>query len=179
MSKKISEKEKLRIELSEIEVDFELEDHLEYVIFTMTIHDYDMVVYQRNRHGGGHSYDPLSKWKEAFHAIYDEELKKLFNEPLEGYVYSDIVRYFKLPKYIANSKAKTEDALNGILLPSVRPDIDNIEKVIYDLFNKIIYVDDGQIIESRTRKMYGETDKTVIQFKIYKEKYKVKKGKRK
>ena len=177
MSKKISEKELLRKELSEANIEFELEDKGDYVIFTMTINDYPMVVYQRNRHGGGHSYDPLSKWKEAFHHIYDDELKKLFEEPLEGYVYSDITRYFKITKEIAKSKNKSRDALNGILLPSVRPDIDNIEKVIYDLFNKIIYIDDGQIIESRTRKLYGETDKTVVQFKIYKEKYRVKKGK--
>ena len=78
MSKKISEKELLRKELSEANIELKLEDKGEYVIFTMTINDYPMVVYQRNRHGGGHSYDPLSKWKEAFHHIYDDELKKLF-----------------------------------------------------------------------------------------------------
>ena len=40
--------------------------------------------------------------------------------------------------------------------PSIRPDWDNFGKSICDALNEIVYVDDGQIVDGRVTKRYGE-----------------------
>jgi len=53
------------------------------------------------------------------------------------------------------SKKKRQAALTGDLMPTGKPDFDNISKVVCDALNKIVWKDDSQIIVSSFRKYYG------------------------
>lgn len=43
-----------------------------------------------------------------------------------------------------------------------RPDIDNLEKAILDGLNKTAFVDDCQVVEMKSQKVFSDTDKILI-----------------
>ena len=53
------------------------------------------------------------------------------------------------------SRAKRADALAGRLLPTGKPDKDNVIKAIYDGLNGVCWVDDAQVCEGVQRKRYA------------------------
>lgn len=73
--------------------------------------------------------------------------------PLEGPLTLDM----RVVKGIPRSwpKKKQDAAKAGALLPIGKPDWDNFGKVV-DAGNMVIWVDDGQIVDGRVRKSYGE-----------------------
>lgn len=74
------------------------------------------------------------------------------SEPMTGavrlwlYVASDIPRSW--------SKKKRADALEGRLRPTSRPDLTNVLKAVEDACNGVLYLDDSQVVEHRTCRMY-------------------------
>ena len=50
---------------------------------------------------------------------------------------------------------------SGARLPMLRPDTDNIAKIILDSLNKTAYLDDAQVVETHVRKKYS-TEPCVI-----------------
>lgn len=52
--------------------------------------------------------------------------------------------------------------LDGELLPSKKPDIDNIVKAVLDALNKVAYRDDTQVVELQVRKQYSERPRLEI-----------------
>lgn len=63
------------------------------------------------------------------------------------------------------SKAKKNDAVNGDLRPTTKPDCDNVIKVVLDALNGIAYHDDKQVVCVSCSKYYGETGYIKIQLK--------------
>lgn len=61
---------------------------------------------------------------------------------------------FTIPK--SASRKKRERMLNGVILPTKKPDIDNIFKIIADSLNGIAYHDDSQIVIASAHKLYSE-----------------------
>lgn len=47
-------------------------------------------------------------------------------------------------------------ALNGEVMPTVKPDADNVEKAVKDGLNKIAWIDDCQVVACYKTKLYGE-----------------------
>lgn len=43
-----------------------------------------------------------------------------------------------------------------------RPDLDNLEKAILDGLNKVAFVDDCQVVELNSKKVFSDTDKILI-----------------
>lgn len=68
--------------------------------------------------------------------------------------------YYKIPK--AYSKKKTQQALDGTIVPTVRPDLDNCSKTILDALNNIAYDDDKQVVELNIKKLYAHEPKVVV-----------------
>lgn len=68
--------------------------------------------------------------------------------------------YLPIPKSFR--KKQRELALDGILLPAKKPDIDNLVKAILDGLNGLAYRDDRQIVHLETCKVYGSTPLTRI-----------------
>lgn len=52
------------------------------------------------------------------------------------------------------SGAKKTRALAGVIRPTGKPDFDNIAKML-DALNKIVWVDDAQVVDGRALKVYG------------------------
>lgn len=51
-------------------------------------------------------------------------------------------------------KRKQERALACELLPIGKPDIDNVNKILMDAMNQVVWVDDSQVVQTQIRKFY-------------------------
>ena len=91
-------------------------------------------------------------------AQYEHLLALSYRNSAKGYKFTSPVRvtikaYQKPPK---KSKKVVEDMLNGRILPTKKPDLDNIAKIVLDGLNKIAWDDDTQVIEMMVVKRYAE-----------------------
>ena len=82
---------------------------------------------------------------------------------LEGPVGMQVICFFRPPSSM--SKKRRVAALAGEILPTKRPDVDNICKLCADALNGIGYHDDAQIVDLRIIKVYGENDEIKITLK--------------
>ena len=63
-------------------------------------------------------------------------------------------------------KKRQEAARLGLLLPTGRPDFDNFQKVV-DSLNLVVWIDDGQVIQSTFLKRYGDKPGMWIKVRPY------------
>jgi Holliday junction resolvase RusA-like endonuclease len=96
---------------------------------------------------------------------YENWVKICFQEAkqksIEGQLKAEIKCYFDIPN--SYSKKKKENALNGIIRPTKKPDLDNIMKIILDALNGLAYKDDKDIVECRIEKWYGEVARVEVE----------------
>lgn len=81
-------------------------------------------------------------------------------KPLEGEVRGCIKAFYPIP--LSTSNKRKQAMLEGVIRPQVKPDLDNIEKIIYDALNGIAYVDDSHIIEMTISKHYSDSPRVEI-----------------
>jgi Holliday junction resolvase RusA-like endonuclease len=67
----------------------------------------------------------------------------------------ELIAYYEIPK--SWSKKKRAAAIEGMLRPTVKPDTDNIAKIVLDSLNGLAYADDKQVVDCRVSKWYGDT----------------------
>jgi Holliday junction resolvase RusA-like endonuclease len=79
---------------------------------------------------------------------------------LAGELKAEINCYFGIPS--SYSKMKKEDAYNGILRPTKKPDIDNIAKIILDSLNGLAYDDDKNIVSCQIDKWFDSNPRVEI-----------------
>ena len=102
-----------------------------------------------------HAYTP-EKTK-----TYEDEIRMMAraamgsSEPLDTPV--TVAIYIRVGIPASFSKQKRKDALEGILKPTKKPDIDNIAKCFLDGMNDIVYFDDKQVVNLHITKVYAET----------------------
>ena len=82
-------------------------------------------------------------------------------EKLSGQLQAVISCYFNTPN--GYSKKKKEQALNGDIRPTKKPDIDNIAKIILDSLNGLAYEDDKDIVDCKIEKWFGEESKVIVE----------------
>lgn len=103
------------------------------------------------------AYDPVEKQKEnarwQIRANYREK-------PLSCPVSLDISFYLPIPKN--TSGIRTRQMLNGVIHHIKKPDIDNLQKFVLDVLNKLVIEDDNQVIELTARKKYSTKPATII-----------------
>lgn len=68
--------------------------------------------------------------------------------------------YRKIPKSF--SKKKHQQAVDGELRPTTKPDIDNLAKGIKDGLSKVIWHDDSQVTELVARKLYSDNPRAEV-----------------
>ena len=94
-------------------------------------------------------------------AEYESQIKSMYfkvaNFKFERYVPLEvaILALFAPPKNA--SKKVRALMLGGEILPTKRPDGDNVIKVVLDALNGVAFHDDGQICKIYFEKMYAET----------------------
>ncbi|MGI4776932.1 MAG: RusA family crossover junction endodeoxyribonuclease [Janthinobacterium lividum] len=53
------------------------------------------------------------------------------------------------------SKKKQAQAEAGTVYPTTKPDIDNVEKIVFDAINGVVWKDDVQVVDVAKTKRYG------------------------
>jgi Holliday junction resolvase RusA-like endonuclease len=110
----------------------------------------DPVPLARHRHGNGHAWDSQ---KQIKFGIGIQLINQHGDLPLlEGPLKLDITFFMPIPKKGAKS-------LHGTI-HAIRPDLDNLIKMICDIANKIIYKDDCAISVIIADKQYSHYPRT-------------------
>jgi Holliday junction resolvase RusA-like endonuclease len=100
----------------------------------------------------GHAYTPQKT------RVFERDVATLLrvayrHPPLAGAIYCEVLFYLTKPKRCRRQ------------FPSVRPDVDNLIKGVKDAANGILWTDDGQVVDLRGRKLYGEPAR--IELEVY------------
>lgn len=72
-----------------------------------------------------------------------------------------ITAFYGIPK--STSKKKRQEMMFEKILPTKKPDIDNLCKVIMDSLNKVAYHDDAQIVKTTVCKFYSDYPRVFVQ----------------
>jgi Holliday junction resolvase RusA-like endonuclease len=80
---------------------------------------------------------------------------------IEGAV--SVVMDICLPVPASWSGKKQREALGGKVWPTKKPDIDNVEKAIFDGLNGVVWKDDVQVVDVVKRKRYGEVPGVTVE----------------
>lgn len=83
-----------------------------------------------------------------------------FHFPKGTYVEIEIIAFMRIPS--SAPKWKKAKMLSGEIRPTVKPDWDNVGKLIGDALNDVAYDDDKSIVDGRVRKFYSDHPRTVI-----------------
>lgn len=100
---------------------------------------------------------------------YETLIKELFiityphHVPIDGPVTMQINVYYPIPK--TTSQKKRQAIRLNELRPTVKPDIDNVIKIICDALNGLAYVDDNRIITIQADKYYCDQPRVEIKIK--------------
>jgi len=80
--------------------------------------------------------------------------------PMEGPLTVEIDIVVPIP--VSWPKKKQADARSGVLRPTGKPDLDNLQKGLFDAANMVVWVDDSQIVDVRATKFYGDKPRAVM-----------------
>ncbi|WP_237173024.1 RusA family crossover junction endodeoxyribonuclease [Paracandidimonas lactea] len=67
----------------------------------------------------------------------------------------DVLMRIALPVPASWSQKKQREALAGTLVPTVKPDMDNVIKAVFDAINGVVWNDDTQVADLRVQRRYG------------------------
>lgn len=105
----------------------------------------------RPRFYNGHAYTPKNT------RDFENEIRTCYiaqdGREYTGSILVDVEAIFKIPE--SWTKKKKWETIDQGKRPEVRPDIDNIVKIVMDALNGVAYKDDSQVVEVRARKVYA------------------------
>lgn len=112
--------------------------------------------------GHARAYDPKKSrdYKDYVKlAAAEHAPRQLLEDPLilEIYIFRPIPKSF--------SKAKTQDAEQGLLRPTTKPDVDNYLKGIKDALKMVIWKDDSQVVDVYAGKFYSNRPRIEVTIK--------------
>jgi len=96
----------------------------------------------------------------------EKEIKKLFlqkypkHDTIESAIKVEVIAYMYIPK--STSKKKKQMMLNDDIKSIIKPDVDNIAKLILDALNGLAFKDDKQIVELVCYKRYSDEPRSEI-----------------
>lgn len=105
--------------------------------------------------------------------LYENLIKLSFQQAEDKETFFDgepvavlIAAYYKIPK--STPKKKAEEMKKGLIVPTKKPDVDNIAKVICDALNGVAWHDDSQVVRLAVEKFYTDHEEKVV---VYISKY--------
>ncbi|MDR1627701.1 MAG: RusA family crossover junction endodeoxyribonuclease [Oscillospiraceae bacterium] len=108
----------------------------------------------------GKAYTPPKTkfYEETVRANYKRLIRHKFSE--NAPLISEITAFYKIPK--SASKKLQKKMLNGEIKPTVKPDGDNVIKIILDALNGVAFYDDAQVCKILFEKKHGEMPKVCV-----------------
>ncbi|NFR85696.1 RusA family crossover junction endodeoxyribonuclease [Clostridium botulinum] len=112
----------------------------------------------RPRFWKGHAVTPpaTKEYEKKVKQAYLEEKGICFKTPIKV----NITAYFKIRK--SYTKKVKEAIRNGDKYPTIKPDIDNIGKIILDGLNKVAFEDDSQVVRLVVSKKWTDQEECVV-----------------
>jgi len=121
--------------------------------------------------------NPFGKERPKFyngHAVtpektkaYEKKVKRLWFEEVghtfHGAVQVGIRALYKIPK--STPKSARRMMLEGERRPGIKPDIDNIAKVVLDGLNGMAFDDDKQVVSLTMEKVYDDNPQVIVMVK--------------
>lgn len=102
----------------------------------------------------GHAYtDSATREYEEKIVLYYRMACGAFRFQEKAFISVDITAYLPIPKIA--TKASRDAMEEKKILPSRKPDVDNIEKAVLDALNGIAYKDDSRVFRTSCVKYYG------------------------
>src|SRR5574340_191713 len=83
-----------------------------------------------------------------------------FRSLIEGPVMVELKIFVGVPA--SYTKANRAAALSGQMLPTKKPDADNVLKAIKDAMNGVVYFDDQQVTDVHISKRFAETPRVIV-----------------
>ena len=59
-------------------------------------------------------------------------------------------------------RLKHKSARKADLWPATKPDLDNLEKAVFDAVEKVLYTNDSRIVTKHTHKVFGDRPRVVV-----------------
>ena len=164
MPRQIKNKKLIKIHNSKIKVDYKKLKNPERIKITININDI-VEPAARPRTSSRLStglYDPLSSYKNYIKKNIDKLLhEKCPNfKPLEGSAIVESLITIRTPANFSDYQKIM--AIRHWIKPLTKPDNDNYEKTIFDIFKNILWLDDSQVAFNSTEKRYGTENNTEI-----------------
>lgn len=118
----------------------------------------------RPRFAGKHTYTQpkTAAYEELVRFCYREQGGGCF--PKGAPLHVTISAAFAVPT--SDSKRKRQAKLRGEMLPTKRPDWDNIGKIVCDALNGVAWHDDAQIVSAYVQKTYDTTSYVQVEIGI-------------
>lgn len=115
---------------------------------------------ERHRHGAGRSFTPerTRNFEQDVRLVAGPLMRGL--SPFSGAVEISVLFVFKVP--VSWPSARRRAALEGVIRPVARPDLDNIEKSIFDALNRLVHSDDAIIADKNVAKFFGTSDRIEV-----------------
>ena len=110
------------------------------------------IAQKRHRFARGFVYDPSAKDKKI---AYKEIKEQFTGEPYTDALKITFTFNIKRPKSHWNKYSLKPSAP---IYHTKRPDIDNYVKFYMDCMNKVVYLDDSQVIELSAKKIYNDKE---------------------
>ena len=122
--------------------------------------DGDPVPKQRPRFGRGRMFTPKPtiEYEQRVAEEYKAQKGEIFDlDPVKLVIRA----YYRIPK--SASLRQQRACRTGMMVPTKRPDLDNIIKIIMDGLNGVAYADDKQVVYVTAGKEYSDTPRVEIE----------------
>lgn len=117
-----------------------------------------------NRYTGAKFTQEKTRQHEQLVALMYRQQAGAFRFPKGTYLDMRVIAYLPIPK--SKNKIERQLMIEGKIRPTVKPDWDNIGKLIADALNGIAYDDDKCIVDAQVRKFYSDNPRTEVILQI-------------
>lgn len=99
--------------------------------------------------------------------LYEKLVKCMFMQtgytmiPKHMYIQCSIIAFFSPAQ--STSKKRLDKMLSGEIIPTKKPDLDNIAKAVLDALNGVAFYDDSQVVDLEISKRYAAAPRVDVE----------------
>tara|TARA_B100001939_G_scaffold347972_1_gene371716 strand:+ start:10718 stop:11152 length:435 start_codon:yes stop_codon:yes gene_type:complete len=110
----------------------------------------------------GYAYTPekTKEYEKRIHAAAWQKMHELKLKPIEKFCHVEIIAFMEIPK--SWTKVRRLEAEYGAILPTSKPDVDNIVKAALDGMEGIVFYSDAQVTSINAKKVYCHPEKGAV-----------------